>query len=225
MQNIRTVRRTHVTLPGLDDADLNEIGSLGESDLREFAYSGGRLRELSLSKVQLVEGRVTGLAAQRIHLDGLRLNSVVFSGCDLSGLCWTDSRLTRVVFTDCKLLGAAWEVVTLEDVIFERCKLDLAVFTRLRVAGPVVFSSCSLREATFTAADLSGGVTVDDCDLTLTEFDGGKYRDLDLRGNDLSALRGVSSLRHVVIDRSQTPQLAEALAAELEVVYGEDLKD
>lgn len=48
---------------------------------------------------------------------------------------------------------------------------------------------------------------------------------LDLRGNDLSQLRGLSSLKKVVIDRAQTFQLAEALAAELDVTYGENLPE
>ncbi|SDH11547.1 Pentapeptide repeat-containing protein [Sinosporangium album] len=112
MENTRTVRRTHVTLPDLDDADLDEV----------------------------------------------RLHSVEFSGCDLSGLRWTGGKLSRTVFTGCKLLGAVWEEVVLEDVLFERCRLDMTVFTRLRATGPVVFTSCSLREATFTAADLSSSV-------------------------------------------------------------------
>jgi hypothetical protein len=41
-------------------------------------------------------------------------------------------------------------------------------------------------------------------DLRLTEFDGGKYRGLDLRGNDLSQLCGLASLKQIVIDRGQT---------------------
>ncbi|WP_178391170.1 hypothetical protein [Streptomyces uncialis] len=45
---------------------------------------------------------------------------------------------------------------------------------------------------------------------------------LDLRGNDLSQLRGLSSLRQVIIDRAQTLQLAEALTAELDITYGEE---
>lgn len=81
-----------------------------------------------------------------------------------------------------------------------------------------------LRETTFVAADLSAAL-IDDCDLRLTEFDGGKYIGLDLRGNDLSQLRGLSSLKKTVIDQAQTLQLAEALAAELDVTYGENLPE
>nr|WP_184547487.1 pentapeptide repeat-containing protein [Streptosporangium becharense]MBB2914842.1 uncharacterized protein YjbI with pentapeptide repeats [Streptosporangium becharense]MBB5820347.1 uncharacterized protein YjbI with pentapeptide repeats [Streptosporangium becharense] len=216
----RTVRRTSVTLPDLDDAYLDEVDSLEDEHgkLREFRYADARLRELSLSETQLMDGRVTGLTTQRAHLDELRLHSVEFSGCDLSGLRWADSKLSRVVFTDCRMLGAVWEETTFDDVVFERCKFDLAAFTRVRATGPVIFSSCSLREARFSAADLSG-VAFDECDLHLTEFDGGTYRGCDLRGNDLSGLRGVSALKKVIVDRPQLQGLAEAFAAELEITF------
>lgn len=217
----RTVRQTSVTLPDLDDADLEEVDSLeGEhGKLRDFRYADARLRELPLSGTQLMEGRIIGLTTQRARLEEVRLHSVEFSDCDLSGLRWEDSKLSRVTFTDCKLLGAAWEGITLDDVVFERCRLDLAVFTRVRAIGAVIFSSCSLREARFSAADLSD-VAFDECDLHLMEFDGGTYRGCDLRGNDLSSLRGVSALKKIIVDRPQLQGLAEAFAAELEISFG-----
>jgi hypothetical protein len=44
-----------------------------------------------------------------------------------------------------------------------------------------------------------------------------------LRRNDLSAVTGAAHLKHVIIDHIQAMQLGEALAAELEVTFGEDL--
>ncbi|MFF5204824.1 pentapeptide repeat-containing protein [Streptosporangium sp. NPDC000396] len=204
----------------MDDADLDEVDSLeGEhGKLRDFRYADAHLPELPLTGTQLMDGRVTGLTTQRARLDDLSLYSVEFSGCDLSGLRWADSKLSRVTFTDCKLLGAVWEEVTLDDVIFERCKLDYAAFTRLRAVGSVIFTGCSLREARFSGSDLSD-VAFEECDLPLTEFDGGTYRGCDLRGNDLSGLRGVSALKKIIVERSQLQGLAQALAAELEITF------
>jgi uncharacterized protein YjbI with pentapeptide repeats len=88
----------------------------------------------------------------------------------------------------------------------------------------VEFTGCSLREAELTGCDLAGSL-FDGCDLRLTGFGPGHYRRCDLRGNDLSALTGVSHLKHVIIDHVQAMQLGEALAAELEVTFGEDLPD
>ncbi|WP_432052887.1 pentapeptide repeat-containing protein [Streptomyces xiamenensis] len=223
----RTIRRTSVTLPELDRQDLylSHVTSLegGRGRVAEFSFAGAELRDLDLADTHLLDGRVTGLKAQRTRLEKLRVDSVEFAGCDLSSPRWTDSRISRVVFRDCKLMGAAFEDVTLDNVLFENCKLDYSRFTRVRAAGPVIFVKCYLREVTFTAADLRA-VLIDDCEVRLTEFDGGKCRGLDLRGNDLSQLRGLSSLKEIIIDRDQVPELAEALTTELKVTFGEDLQ-
>ncbi|WP_435132205.1 pentapeptide repeat-containing protein [Actinacidiphila sp. bgisy144] len=224
----RTIRRTSVTLPALNEPGrcLSNVTSLegGRGRVAEFHYADADLRDLDLADTHLMDGRITGLKTQRTRFEKLRADSVEFTGCSLSSLQWTDSKLSRAVFRDCKLMGAAFEDVTLDNVLFENCKLDYSTLTRVRATGPVIFSVCSLREATLAAADL-GAALIDDCDLRLTEFDGGKYRCLDLRGNDLSQLRGLASLKQIVIDQAQTLQLAEALATELDVTFGEDLED
>ncbi|MFS0695049.1 pentapeptide repeat-containing protein [Streptomyces nitrosporeus] len=224
----RTIRRTSVMLPSLNEPGLHlsNVTSLegGRGRVAEFHYADADLRDLDLSDTHLMDGRITGLKAQRTRLEKLRVDSVELSGCDLASLQWTDSKISRVVFRDCKLMGATLEDVALDNVLFENCKLDYSTLVRVRATGPVIFSKCSLRETAFAAADLSTAL-IDDCDLRLTEFDGGKYRGLDLRGNDLSQLRGLSSLKQIVIDRAQAFQLAEALTAELDVTVGEDLVD
>lgn len=222
----RTIRRTSVTLPSLDEPGLylSHVSSLesGRGRVAQFHYGDADLRDLELVDTHLIDGRVTRLRTQRARLDKLRVDSVEFTGCDLGSLHWSDSKVTRAVFRDCKLMGATLEDVSLDNVLFENCKLDYSTLTRVRAAGPVIFSQCSLRETTFTAADLSAAM-FNDCDLRLAEFASGKYRGLDLRGNDLSQLRGVAVLKQVTIDRAQTLQLAEALAAELDLTYGDDV--
>jgi uncharacterized protein YjbI with pentapeptide repeats len=218
----RTVRRTTVTLPGIDD-DLTEVAALDDLDeLSDFAYTGANLRELTVSGANLMGGRICGLTTGRAHLNNMRLHSVEFTGCDVGNLRWADSKVSRVRFTDCRLLGAAFDGVTLEDVVFEGCRLDYATFARVRAAGPLIFTGCSLREARFTAAELNGAA-FDGCELGRVEFDGGAFRDCDLRGNDLGGLLGVRSLRQVIVDRSQLQDLGQALAAELNATFGEDL--
>ncbi|MFI7272355.1 pentapeptide repeat-containing protein [Streptomyces sp. NPDC049879] len=224
----RTIRRTSVALPALDEPGLrlSHVTSLESSRGRvaEFHYADADLRTLDLADTHLLDGRITGLRAPRARLEGLRVDSLELSGCELASLQWTDSKLSRVVFRDCKLMGAALEDVTLDNVLFENCKLDYSTLTRLRAAGPVIFTGCSLRETAFSAADL-GAAMFDECDLRLTEFDGGSYRGTDFRGNDLSHVRGLASLKRIIIDRAQTLQMAEALTAELDVTFGEALDD
>ncbi|WP_411129217.1 pentapeptide repeat-containing protein [Streptomyces sp. x-19] len=222
----RTIRRTSVTLPALDEPGLylSNVNSLegGRGRVSDFQYSNADLRALDLADVHLLDGRIAGLRAERTRLEKVRVDSVEFTACDLPSLHWSDSKVTRAAFRDCKLMGAVLERVTLDDVVFENCKLDYSTLTQVRTAGAVIFSSCSLRETVFEAVNLTKAA-FDDCDLRLAEFNGGQCRGLDLRRNDLSQLRGLASLKHVIIDRAQTLQLAEALATELNVAYGEDL--
>ncbi|MEU3092476.1 pentapeptide repeat-containing protein [Streptomyces massasporeus] len=207
--------------PGLYLSNVTSLEG-GRGRVAEFQYTDADLRDLDLADTHLMDGRITRLTSQRTRLEKLRIDSVEFAGCDLSSLQWTDSKISRVVFRDCKLMGATLEDVTFDNVLFENCKLDYSTLTRVRATGPVIFSKCSLRETTFASSDL-GAALIDDSDLRLTEFGGGKYRGLDLRGNDLSQLRGLASLKQIVIDQAQTLQLAEALTAELDVTFGDDL--
>jgi uncharacterized protein YjbI with pentapeptide repeats len=148
------------------------------------------------------------------------MDSVEFTGCDLSSLWWREGKISRVRFDACKFLAARIQDVTMEHVVFSGCKLDYAALGHIRAAGPVVFAGCSLREAELTGCDLAGAA-FDGCDLHLTGFGPGHYRGCDLRGNDLSTMTGAAHLKHVLIDRGQTRQLGEALAAELGADFGD----
>lgn len=217
-----------VTLPTLDapDIDLSNITSLESSRdvVQDFRYIDASLRELDLSGVRLITGRVAGLSAQRVRLQETVMDSVEFDGCDLRSLQWTNSKISRVVFRNCKLMGAALEDLSLENVLIEGCKLDYSTFDLLRATGPLAFAKSSLSEATITRCDLSGA-HFEACTLRQTEFVGGKYRGTDLRGNDLSSIRGIAALKQIIIDRPQEAEMATALATELDVTFGDTLKD
>ena len=91
-------------------------------------------------------------------------------------------------------------------------------------AGRASITAARIDSVEFTGCDLAGSL-FDDCDLRLAGFGPGSYRGCDLRGNDLSAISGAHHLKNVVIDHAQTIQLAQALAAELDVTFGDDLSD
>ena len=220
-----TIRQTSADLPTFDEeADLEPVSSLGaESGLVSgFRFGHASVRALDLANVRLMRGQVSALRAERASITGVRIDSVEFTGCDLSSLWWMGGKLSRVRFDSCKLLGARFEGVTLEQVVFTGCKLDYATLGHVRAAGPVIFARCSLREVEFTGCHLAHCL-FDDCDLNLADFGPGSYRGCDLRGNDLSALSSTRHLKHAVIDRAQMLQLAEALAAELDLTCGDDL--
>lgn len=219
-----TIRETSAELPAFDEeADLERVSSLGPAGalVSHFEFGATMVRALDVKDVRLLGGKIRSVRSERAGLTRLRADSVEFSGCELGSLRWAGGKITRTRFDSCKLLGARLEDLTLEHVVFTDCKMDYAILDRIRAAGPVLFVRCSLREAEFTGCDLNGAL-FDGCDLSLATFGPGKYRGCDLRGNDLSAVVSTHHLERIVIDRPQLIQLAQALAAELGVTFGDD---
>jgi uncharacterized protein YjbI with pentapeptide repeats len=222
-----TIRRTVADLPVFDeDMELSALATLGtdSGSLSDFQFGDTAIRALDLENLTLLHGKIRAVHAARGNITAVRMDSVEFTGCDLSSLSWEGGKLSRVCFETCKLLGAQFRGMTLEHVVFVGCKLDYATFDEVRAAGPVLFVRCSLPEVEFTGCDLSDSL-FDDCNMRLTSFGSGVYRGCDLRGNDLSALSSTANLKNVILDRSQIMQLAEALAAELNVTFGDDIDD
>lgn len=222
-----TIRQTSAELPRFDArAPLERVPLPGPRSrlVTGFQCGDATVDAWELAGTHLLHGRLRALRAGTASITATRMDSVEFTGCDLSSLRWEDGKISRARFSNCKFLAARVQAVTMEHVVFSGCKLDYAAFGQIRATGPVVFSGCSLREAEFTGCDL-GGAAFDDCDLRLASFGPGYYRGCDLRGNDLSALTGAAHLNRAVIDRAQTVQLGEALAAELQVTFGDGAAD
>ncbi|MFB7355978.1 pentapeptide repeat-containing protein [Streptomyces gardneri] len=221
----RTFGHVTITLPELDEPGLylSNVDTLDSprGAVQDFAYGDTDLRALDLADAQLITGRITALRSKRVEFEALNLHGVEISGSDLGSARWSDSKLTRVHVRDTKLMGAAFDGLVLDNVLFEGCKLDFASFEKIRVTGPVAFIGCVLTEATFTDCDLSD-VVFTDCQFRLTEFGAGRYRDTDLRENDLSQIRGVANLAKIRIDPAQQSELAEALVNELDITIGDD---
>ncbi|MFF2813831.1 pentapeptide repeat-containing protein [Streptomyces sp. NPDC058000] len=220
-----TFDRVTLALPGLDEPGLylSNVESLvsGRGIVQDFQYTDAQLRSLELENTQLITGRITRLRTAQSQVNEVRLNSVEVDGTDLGNAQWADSKLSRVVFRNCKIMGGTLAGLTFEDVLFENCKLDYTAFEKVRAAGPVVFSKCSLAEASFHDCDLSNAI-FKDCVLRMTQFGKGRYKGADLRGNDLSAIRGLTHLSKVRIDPAQQAELAQALVAELDITIGDD---
>ncbi|MCK8680973.1 pentapeptide repeat-containing protein [Streptomyces lichenis] len=221
----RSFGRITVTTPDLDDPGLYlslvETLENPRGIVQDFAYGDADLRSLALTGVQLITGRVSDVRAERVRFESLNLHGVEIIGSELGSLHWSEGRLTRVHFRDCRLMGATLDGVVLDDVLFEECRLDYATVRKVRAGGPVAFVGCAFTEGTFTDCDLSGAV-FSDCGLRLTEFGGGRYRGVDLRGSDLSRIRGVANLAEVRIDPGQHADLAQALVGELGITIGDD---
>lgn len=217
------MRGVRVGLPNLDERRLEDVDELraGIGGLSGFRFDDAERRSLELSGQRLSDGLISGLRVRRADLAELRLTAVEWSGCDLPSLLWRGGTLSRVRFTDCRILSGAFIGLTLAGVVFDRCKLDLTSFTDIATKGPVVFRECSLGDVEFTGGTL-GQVVFDDCRMRSTTFARGIYTGMDLRGNDLSAVRGVSALREAVIDPAQTIELGQALASDLNLSFRDD---
>ncbi|WP_416873479.1 pentapeptide repeat-containing protein [Kitasatospora sp. SC0581] len=217
--------RTTITLPDLDDDPyLGVIASPPRpgSTVTEFRYTDQDIRDLDLTEADLRNGILHNVSTQRTTIENVRFSSVQITACDLGALHLSGSKASRTLFRGCRLMGSAITGAVLDNVLFENCRLDYATFDRIRASGPLVFDRCVLTEAAFTGCDLTD-VVLRDCTLLATAFGTGTYKGLDLSGSDLSAVRGVGNLREAVVSRAQQLQITDALLAELNVTYSEDL--
>jgi uncharacterized protein YjbI with pentapeptide repeats len=207
-----------VVLPHLDE-ELYDVEHLdGHEPLRHFNYRGHAIRHLSVTDRTLSNGRVSKVEAQRATISRLNAQSVEFDQCVLSSADWDECVLSRVVFRNCKILGAAFTNNKWSNLVFEDCKIEYTTFNSVRAGAPVVFVNSTLSDVTFEGCDLPNG-HMSGCALRGVEFVGGGYHRFDLRGNDLSTIRGASNLDGVVISRAQRQELAEALVSELNLHY------
>jgi len=160
---------------------------------------------------------VCSLSTRSGHVSGFQFGDASLRALDVANISLRHGKVRALRAERVSITG-----VRIDSVEFTGCKLDYATLDQVRATGPLLFAGCSLREVEFTGCDLNGSL-FDDCDLHLTRFGRGNYRGCDLRGNDLSVLTGTQHLKRVIIDRVQTMQLAESLAAELDVTFGDDL--
>jgi uncharacterized protein YjbI with pentapeptide repeats len=189
------IRDTTVLLPA-DEADLDVIADLP----RDGATVSDRL----VSGDTWARGMLT-----KVTITGSRLTDA-----DLTSLRTTDVKWERCVLRGCTLVGANIAGGTFQDVLFADCRLDQAALDHVRATGPVAFAGCAMTETTFIHCGLNGAV-FDGCKLASTRFDSTDLRDADLRGNDLSTVAGLPSLRGAVIEEPQLPGLTHALIREL----------
>ncbi|HEV7640881.1 MAG TPA: pentapeptide repeat-containing protein [Gaiellaceae bacterium] len=111
---------------------------------------------------------------------------------------WANRRVTRasVLRTELhtvRLTGADLAESTFRDVRFVGCRLDLAA-ARLSRFERVVFSDCRLEELDLYGSQLKD-VVFERCVLREAAISGVKAERVELRGCDLTGLRGAEALR------------------------------
>jgi uncharacterized protein YjbI with pentapeptide repeats len=219
-----TIRDTSADLPTFPEGmELARLPSLGHfsGQLSRFSLDDLSMRALDVQDVGLFEGKIHLVNAESTSIKRVTARTLKFSECNLGLPSWSGGEISTVWFDNCKLLGARFDDIKLSHAVFTNCKLDYSSFSQVRTSGPTIFSRCTLREAGFESCNFSQ-ILFDQCDLTLTNFGPGSYKGCDLRGNDLSMVTGIHSLKSIVIDRHQLLELAAAMAAELNVAFGDE---
>jgi uncharacterized protein YjbI with pentapeptide repeats len=171
----------------------------------DYEVTGSRLRGVLLTGAVLEQGHWT---------------DVVVQDCELSGVALDDTSLTRVVFDGCRMSGLVAIGLNAHDVRFVNCKLDGANF-RGAALERCVFEDCDLAGADFYGARFAPGALLR-CAITEAEFSKAKCDGLDLRGSDLTGIRGAEVLRACVIRSDQMVPLGLALLTTIDVHVTDD---
>lgn len=211
------IRDVSVLLPDGDPTGKTEISRppAPGSSLDDVIVQDAEWSRTQVEASGITHSHLSGVTFTNSVLSKSRLTGDIFSGVDFSSSRWNDIKIDRCSFAGCEFLGANLTGVTAKDVIFEGCRFDYSYLQGFRAVGGLAFVNCSFRESTFEAARLPGSVFVS-CSLAGTEFTG-----CDLRGNNLEEVRGLASLRRVIVDPDQLPQLTTAIVRDLEI----ELKD
>ena len=123
--------------------------------------------------------------------DGLQ--DVVVVGQDWANRRSPRARIRRSELHTTRLTGAELAEATLTDVLFADCRLDL-VGLRSATLERVVFRDCRMEECDLYHAQLND-VLFERCTLREATFSGVAVARVELRGCDLTGLRGAEHLR------------------------------
>ncbi|GAA1580340.1 pentapeptide repeat-containing protein [Kribbella karoonensis] len=210
-----------VVLPHVED-ELRQVPVFPSSGkLTDFEFTGREVRQLASADSRLRGGRMIGVVAERVAFDHVRLDSMIIENTAWMSADLVDCALNRVVFRHCKILGARITDTKFSDVVFEDCRIEYADLDSIQRAGPIVFTRSVFNEVTFGRCELTDCVMTD-CELRSVRFEGGEYADLDVRGTDLTGVRGAANLSGVLVTPDQRHQLAEAMVNELDLRYPGD---
>ncbi|MDT5037714.1 MAG: hypothetical protein QOE03_2899 [Micromonosporaceae bacterium] len=209
-----------VLIPDLDPRDLDATADPPDDDLDEAMvdgadWSGRTLAGAGIRRSHLLGVTLTDATWRNVRLYGCRFDRVDFSGSRLDGLT-----IERCEFVGCRMTGVQLADSTLKNVVFDDCRLDYAGLADVRASGPVAWAGCTLANAVLTDCRLPAAVFAD-CRLAGLELNDCQLGGADLRGNDLSGISGLLSLREATVAASQLGDLAALAVRELDITVVE----
>lgn len=162
----------------------------------------GEARRLSITRAKLQNVRFEAA------LPAAEFEDVLFEGCDLSNIDFSDAILLRVAFIDCRMTGVIFSGAVWKDTVLERsmagyanfhfARLDRAAFAECSCAnadfgdvsfGRVQFMKTDLRQAQMSGTSLAG------IDLTSCDIDGLGARPENLQGAVFSAEQAITAAK------------------------------
>ena len=186
--------------------------------------NGIELEECELRDATLPAGKLA-----RLRLEGVVLERIEFSGCELGSMVWKDVRLVgcdlanvlahrvawvRVELIDCRLTGFTAREIDWQDVLVRGGDLRFAQLAGGKFRNSE-FDAANLEEADFQDADLAG-CKLHACSLVRTDLHRSRLEKTDLRGSAVEEmLLDAGDLRGAIVDPAQAMVFARLLGLEI----------
>jgi uncharacterized protein YjbI with pentapeptide repeats len=143
---------------------------LSEGVLQERRFEGGDLTGADLGGKELTGCTFKSVRLAETRWRETRLEDCRFEDCDLSRMTPDALSARDVVFAGCKLMGVDWSNIgAYPAMTFDRCDLRYASVVKVRLRK-ISFSACNLEEAQFVETDLAEAA-FDECRLTDARFE------------------------------------------------------
>jgi uncharacterized protein YjbI with pentapeptide repeats len=212
-------RTQQVAPPRLPALDLDELTPIGPDEVRPGRY----LDYARLSGASLVDNDLAEIVVQEsewhdVDLSGVSLPDARFADTRLVDVTAASLDAPQAEFRNCEITGSRLGSLDLRNadlrcVRFDQCKLGFLALQRARLAD-VTFERCVIEDLDLTDATVERVAFAGSQAGALTVATR-SARDLDLRGLELTTLRGTGSLNGLVIGEAQLGQFARVFAQQL----------
>lgn len=160
-----------------DDATALSSGS----SFHDQRFEGGDLSGADVGGKELTGCTFKGVRLIETRWRETRLEDCRFEDCDLSRMAPDGLSARDVVFTGCKLMGVDWSNMGgYPALTFERCDLRYGSFVKVRLRK-TAFTACNLEEAQFIDTDLAEA-SFTDCRVTDARFERCDLRKVSFAG-------------------------------------------
>jgi uncharacterized protein YjbI with pentapeptide repeats len=171
---------------------------LSDGSFQEREFEGGDLTGADLGGKDFTSCTFKGLRLAQSRWREARLEDCRFEDCDLSRIVPDGLGARGVVFAGCKLMGVDWSNLGAYPALsFDRCDLRFASFVSLKLRK-IAFAGCNLEEAQFVETELAEasfadcrlpGARFERCDLRKASFAGALELALNPASNQVRGAR------------------------------------